>query len=204
VIPLPIDSVAEQFLGGHAGMSIEQAIDMPGTVPHSYRLRNLGAGGVARSEAHSWRTEIAMALQNVKPDLLEDDDYAEVRAFLHEHNLNPTDEPAILAAIRERGWDLEITGSEGDWEIEISEPGPSGPVQFHILQDTNRQRLLLRGVRYALSWLTTRQALELFDLDTRQMLGMSAEEFVRKYDAGELDRNDPYVRHLLMLRPLGT
>jgi len=145
-----------------------------------------------------------MALQNFQPDLLEDDAYAEVRAFLHEHNLNPNDEPAMLAAIRERGWEPVITGSEGAWEIEFFEPGPAGPIQSHVLQDADRQRVVLRALDMTLWWLTTTEARALFDRDTRRILGMSSEEFVRRWDAGELDLDDSHVRFLDMLRPLGT
>jgi hypothetical protein len=112
-------------------------------------------------------------LQNLQPnlaDLLKDEGYEQLRAFLDEHDIDPSDEVAILATIRERGWEPVITGTTGDWEIEIFEPGPSGPIQSHVLLDADRQRVLLRALDMTLWWSTTTAARESFDRNTRTML----------------------------------
>lgn len=42
---------------------------------------------------------------------------------------------------------------------------------------------------------------ELFDEAARFHTGLSGPEFLEKWDAGELDRNDPNVVHVAMLIP---
>jgi hypothetical protein len=59
------------------------------------------------------------------------------------------------------------------------------------------------GVRF----LSREEARELFDARARELMGMSGEEFLQRYDAGEFDEiedtpEDPGIIHLLMIRPL--
>lgn len=40
----------------------------------------------------------------------------------------------------------------------------------------------------------------MFDVQTREYLGITAEEFVRRHEAGELSEDSPDVLYLLMVR----
>jgi hypothetical protein len=144
-----------------------------------------------------------MALQDLQRDLLQDEEFAEVRAFLAEHNLRPDDERAILAAVRDRGWELRIDGMTGDWTVEIQEYRAPTQSQVAVAHESDRRRALLRALRMALSWLTPEQERAAFDRQTRELLGMGADEFIRKWEAGELSPDEPRVQYLVMLRPLG-
>lgn len=44
------------------------------------------------------------------------------------------------------------------------------------------------------------EAQQVFDSQTREYLGITAEEFVRRYEAGELSEASPDVLYLLMVR----
>ena len=55
-------------------------------------------------------------------------------------------------------------------------------------------------------WLTDEESRALFDQEARRVMGISGEEFLRRYDAGEFDAvvDDPdhrEVLHLAMLIP---
>lgn len=143
-----------------------------------------------------------MALRHHRPDLLQDEEFAEVRGFLAEHRLRPDDEPGILAALRERGWDLALDRRSDGWTVRVWPLERPDLADKPILDDADRQRALMRGVGLALGWLTPREAEELFNRDTTTAFGMTSEEFLRRLDAGELDVDDPRVIHLSMLRPV--
>ena len=51
--------------------------------------------------------------------------------------------------------------------------------------------------------LTPEEARAEFDRRARQLLGMSGAEFLRRYDAGEVDDDDDRVAELAFLSPLG-
>lgn len=51
--------------------------------------------------------------------------------------------------------------------------------------------------------LTAEEARAAFDDRARRVLGMSGEEFTRRWEAGELDADDDRVLRLVMLLPLG-
>jgi hypothetical protein len=165
-----------------------------------------GRTGVVRcDDAHSWQEERTMVLQDLQHDVLQDEEFAEIRAFLAERGVRHDDEAAILAAIRDRGWELKIEDvASGDWSVSIREAGTTNDYDVVVEHDDDRRDALLFAAQVALSWLTTRQAWEAFDRETRQMLAMSAKEFLKRLDAGELDRNEPHVIHLLIMRPLGS
>lgn len=136
-------------------------------------------------------------------DLLRDEAFSEVRAFLDDRGISPDDEPAILGAIRERGWELSIRGERGDWSVEIREDQAATQNPAAIVHDADRYRALLRAVRLALSWLLPDEEWSLFDRQTNELLSMSGEEFMRRWETDGLDTNDPRVQHLLLLRPVG-
>jgi len=144
-----------------------------------------------------------MTVQDLEHDVLQDEDFSEVRAFLAEHGLRPDEEEAMLAALRARGWDLDVEGMTGDWSVKIKESRAATQYQIAIAHDPDRRRALLRAVRLALSWLTSEQERDLFDRSTQSLMGMPAEEFMARWETGDLNPDDPRVRHLLMLRPVG-
>ncbi|CAN5302873.1 hypothetical protein BH20ACT9_BH20ACT9_01360 [soil metagenome] len=51
--------------------------------------------------------------------------------------------------------------------------------------------------------LTAEEARAVFDERTRRLLGMSGEEFRRRWEVGQLDPDDDRVLRLVMLLPLG-
>jgi hypothetical protein len=51
--------------------------------------------------------------------------------------------------------------------------------------------------------LTSEEGKRLFDERARRFLGMSGKEFVRRYDAGELDADDDNVLRVALLLPFG-
>ncbi len=140
-----------------------------------------------------------MALPNLQPDLLADEEFEEVRRFLTERAVPPDDEAAILAAVRERDWDLKLEETPDGWSVWIREVGEA---EYHEIvgEERDRRRALLRGVRLALGWLTEEQWHAAFDRTSREILGIGAEEFMARWRAGELDRNDPRVVHVWMVR----
>jgi hypothetical protein len=136
------------------------------------------------------------------PDLLEDEIFAPVRSFLDERGISPTDDDALLEALRARGWRPVLNFEHGRWIVTITEDQPDG-VQVAIGDDPNRSTALLRALRHALVWLTPQQELERFDRHTREQLGISAQEFRQQWQAKRLPADDPRVLHLWLLRPLG-
>jgi len=64
---------------------------------------------------------------------------------------------------------------------------------------TDSETLDIPGVRV----LTPEQGREIFDRQARQRLGMSGEEFIRAWDAGEFgDRHDSDLMGIAMMLPL--
>jgi len=146
-----------------------------------------------------------MVLQDLQHDVLQDDEFSEVRAFLTERGLRQDDEAARIAAVRDRGRELKIAEeAPGDWSVVIREDRTAADYDIVVAHDPDRRHALFRAVQLALSRLAPRQEREAFDRVSRQMVGMSAEEFLKRLEAGKLDRNDPHVLHLLILRPLGS
>jgi len=59
-----------------------------------------------------------------------------------------------------------------------------------------------------IQWLTDEEARAIFDEEARRVMGMSGEEFIRRWDAGEYDAiaddgDHPHIMHLAMLIPWG-
>ncbi|MGH2562183.1 MAG: hypothetical protein ACRDJH_24245 [Thermomicrobiales bacterium] len=140
-----------------------------------------------------------------------DDDLAEVRAYLAERGVHPDSEgrfskrdiSAIEQAIREREW-IPTLKREGDvWVVLVqNQHNPAAsPEEFWI--DPDPVKALLYTLDLARRWLTAAESAEYFDREARQMMGMSGEEFRRKWDANELDNGDPHVIHLGMMLPRG-
>ena len=61
---------------------------------------------------------------------------------------------------------------------------------------------------HSIQWLTTEEAREAFDARAREWFGISGEEFIRRWDAGEFaatadDADHPQVMWLATLIPFG-
>lgn len=119
---------------------------------------------------------------------------ARARAFLAERGIAPDatgayPEGAILDAIRGRGWEVKITGTDDDWYADVGEErGPDWRDDVYLLaSDRDRQTALLRALDAALLWLDRDATGEVLDREAWERLGMSGEEFVRRWDADELD-----------------
>ena len=69
-----------------------------------------------------------------------------------------------------------------------------------------REKLVVarrRRVARTVEFLTREEGWQILDEQARRSLGMSAEEFVRAWNAGEFDNPDrPEVMHVAMLLPL--
>jgi hypothetical protein len=143
-----------------------------------------------------------MSVPHLQTDPLHDERFAEARAFLADRQISPDDEEAILAALRERGWKPAIGYGDGEWMVTLAEDTPvAAPVA--VGHDPDRTHALLDALRRALSWLSPQEERELFDHQTRDLLGIGAEEFKERLAAGALPEDDPRVVHLLLIKPLG-
>lgn len=137
-------------------------------------------------------------------------------AFLAEHGIAPDaagayPEDAILDAVRARGWEVKVTGQEGDWYADVGEergPDPSDDVWL-LASDRDRQTALLRALDAALLWLDRDAAREAFDREAKERLGISGEEFLRRwqtngFDPETYDLEWGAVSRLITLAPLAS
>lgn len=100
-------------------------------------------------------------------------------------------EGVLLAAVAARGRTATVQGGPGDWAVEIVGEEGGEPFAYGAARDPDRLTALLRAVGWPMGWLTAAEAREIFDQEARRLLGMSGDEFLRRYDAGEFDPNDP-------------
>ena len=145
-----------------------------------------------------------MAMQQIE----QSEDLMLAWAFLADRGVhsNPTgeyQETAIVEAIRATGWEPEVTGITGAWDVTIGDRVAPTRVRYSVASDADRTTALLRALQMALTWLTPEEERRLFDEQARKAFGVSGDEVLRRWDAGELPSDDPDIRHLLMLRPLG-
>ncbi|MGH2532842.1 MAG: hypothetical protein ACRDJW_11135 [Thermomicrobiales bacterium] len=153
-----------------------------------------------------------MAAQNLRQrEEVEEDDLAGVRAYLAERGVHPDGEgrftkrhiPAIEQAIREREWIPTLKRDGGEWVVLVQNQHnlTSSPEEFWI--DPDPIRALLYTLDVVRRWMTKSESDEYFDREARRMTGMSGEEFRLKWDADELDYDDPHVIDVGMLLPRG-
>ena len=123
----------------------------------------------------------------------------DARAFLAERGIVPDadgryDEGAVEDAVRGRGWDVTADGVDGDWVVQISEE--LAPTRFRAVSggDPDRMTALLQALDVALAWPDGDEARRVLDEEAPALLGMSGDEFRRRWRAGELDAvlTDPY------------
>lgn len=130
------------------------------------------------------------------------------RDFLAERGVEPDatgayPPEALLEAIRARGWEPVLTGQPGAWRVDVAEWQGAERVLRPAAEGTDLATTLRDALWEAMGWLTRDQARALFDADARRAFGISGDEFLRRYDAGELDYDDPSVIHLAMIDSFG-
>lgn len=121
-------------------------------------------------------------------------DLARAWGFLAEQGITPDatgvyPEAAILDAIRARGWEVRVTGTEDDWYADVGEergPDPSDDV-YLLASGRDRQTALLRALDAALLWLDRDAVRDVLEQRARGTLGIGAEEFLRRMDAGQYE-----------------
>jgi hypothetical protein len=132
-----------------------------------------------------------MAIQDVR----ETDDLAMAEAFLARHGIVPDATGAVpvgevVDAIRARGWNVTVDGGPGDWSVEIGEEESPMDFRYVAASDPDRTTALLRALAAALTWIDPDGARRAFDREARDRLGISGEEFLRRWDAGEFEHMD--------------
>lgn len=117
---------------------------------------------------------------------------ARALAFLAEQGIAPDAtgayaEDEVVRAIAGRGWVARIAGALDDWTAEVGED--HAPLDLHLMMagSTTRQGALLRALDAALEWVDRDAARYAFDQEARARLGVGGEEFLRRWEAGELD-----------------
>lgn len=138
---------------------------------------------------------------------------ARASAFLAERRIAPDaagayPEAAILDAIRGRGWEVRLHGTEDDWYADVGEErGRDWRDDVYLLaSDRDRQTALLKALDVALLWLDRDAMREILDREARERLGIDGEEFRRRRSAGEYDEADfePLYSDVLRLDSLAA
>lgn len=151
-----------------------------------------------------------MATQRLNTERVRSDELASVRDFLARFGVAERAdyeraEDDVLKAIRHQGWE-PLIGRETDppgWKAEITEWRTVSQSQTAVAHDPDRMTALLRALHIALRWPSREEEARAFDKQTRDLLGLSASEFMEKWRTDELPADDPRVIHLLISRPLG-
>jgi len=147
------------------------------------------------------RKEKAMVASAVIHQLLKEDRFASVRALLQRHGVHADDPDTLLRVMRTEGWHVDEQFADGQWIVTVSE-GDADGIEIAEGNDADRGIAMLRALRDATLWLSPKQELELFDLQTRDLLGISAEEFRSRWQSNTLPVDDPRVSHLLLVFPV--
>jgi hypothetical protein len=151
-----------------------------------------------------------MVTRELTHSFLTDPEFRETREFLSSFGIadRPTDEyfeEDLLKAISTRPWQasLEQEIDPPGWKAVIREWKSVSQSRAAVAYDRDRTVALLRAIKIALTWPTPEQEKESFEDQTRALLGLSADEFMRRWQAHELSIDDPRVGHLLIIRPFG-
>jgi hypothetical protein len=152
-----------------------------------------------------------MATQNLRGREEVADDLAGVRAYLAERGVFADRDgtfskrhiPAIEEAIREREWLPTLKRAGDEWVVILRHMhNPSNEYEEFSI-DADPVSALLHTLDEVRKWMTQAESAAYFDREARRMTGLSGEEFVRRWDAGELDYGDPHVIDVGMLLPRG-
>ena len=96
------------------------------------------------------------------------------------------DERAVVDAVRARGWDVRFDGTNGDWVVEVSEELADEEFRAVLGGDADRMTALLEALDIALEWPDEDEARRILDAEAPISLGISGDEFRRRWREGEL------------------
>ena len=138
---------------------------------------------------------------------VKDETFDLARAFLGERGVQLTatgdyDVDAIIDAIRERGYGATFARTGEEWTVYVTDLLRPGPKKEEFTIDPDLTTALLRALDIAVTMMTPEEEHRHFDQQARYFFGIGGQEFLRRYDAGEFDPDDPSVVHLLMARPV--
>lgn len=151
-----------------------------------------------------------MATQHVRRTEIWDPVLALVVDFLDRSGIPPRDlaeyrEEDLIRAILAQDWEVDIE-AEADppgWGVEIRKWWKPGQRQEAYGSGPDRVSALIDALGDTLTLLTAEESVRHFDEMARELLNMSGTEFIAKYQANELDRDDSRVVHLHISRPVG-
>lgn len=137
---------------------------------------------------------------------VKDERFTLARAFLAERGVEPSatgeyDTNALIDAIRDRGYEATIERTGDEWTVYFRDLFGSTPDRQEFTIDADPTTALLYALDIVVTWMTPEEAHQYFDKQARYFFGIGGQEFLRRYDAGELDPDDPSVVHLWMARP---
>ncbi len=109
----------------------------------------------------------------------------------------------IIEAIRERGWEPIVTSTPGDWTVEAEDLSDRAFARLLVTYDEDRTTALLRSLGMLRYWVNRQEGRRTFDKTVRQRLGISGDEFLRRWDASELDPDDIDTIDIMMMESFG-
>lgn len=113
-------------------------------------------------------------------------------------------EEALRASVDARGLQLHVRGEPGDWCAEVVAPGGESEWPYAEGYDADRITAVVRAVGRAATMLTVEEAQERFEKSVQKILGMSAKEFRRRWDAGEFSEDDEVYSHAEFLAAMNA
>lgn len=133
-----------------------------------------------------------------------DQTVADGRAYLIEHkkiasSAQDISDDMIVESIRECGWEPIVTGTPGDWTVEAEDLSAPELGRYTITYDPDRITALLQSLGILRYWVNRKEGRRMFDETVRKRLGISGVEFLRRFDAGELDPDDIGTVDLMMM-----
>jgi len=99
-------------------------------------------------------------------------------------------EEALRASVDARGLHLRVSGEPGDWFAEVVSPGGDSEWPYAEGHDADRVTAIVRAVGRAATMLTLEEGRKHFEESVQSLLGMDADEFRRRWDAGEFNPGD--------------
>lgn len=153
-----------------------------------------------------------MATQRITPSDLDKGSAAKdpllerAKVFLAERGAMPDKngvyrERDLIAALRAGGWGVESERRPG--RVTVKRVDLSRPSHYDVIESGDLQSALLEALRRSVGWQTADEEQRSFDEQTRSLLGLTGDEFRHRWNAGQLDFDDPTVEHLGVSLPSG-